>query len=180
MFVGSLIRRKELHTLILAAGLIPSDQLHIDVIGNPEAEPEYTRYVKTLIKDTGREGTIHLRGALSNEELHRYYRVAGLLAVPSSYEGFGIVYLEGMGFGLPAIASNTGAAHEVVTDGVNGYLPPPGDAHAIAECLRALINNRDLRIRLSLAALDRYQSHCTWDETAQNVHAFLKSLVLPS
>ena len=55
-----------------------------------------------------------------------------LLAVPSSYEGFGIVYLEGMHFGLPAIAGTDGAAKEIITHGQNGFLVRPGNPQALA------------------------------------------------
>ena len=62
-----------------------------------------------------------------------------LLAVPSSYEGFGIVYLEGMAFGLPALASSAGGAQEIIRHGETGWLVPPGEpvglARAILEAL---------------------------------------------
>ena len=44
------------------------------------------------------------------------------MVVPSSYEGYGIVYREGMAFGLPAIGTTSGGASEIITDGENGYL----------------------------------------------------------
>ena len=42
--------------------------------------------------------------------------------MPSSYEGFGIVYLEGMAFGLPALATTAGGAAEIITSGQDGFL----------------------------------------------------------
>ena len=46
-----------------------------------------------------------------------------------SFEGFGIVYLEAMRYGLPVIASTAGAAHEIVTAGENGFWRRPGRPH---------------------------------------------------
>ena len=96
-----------------------------------------------------------------------------LLAVPSTYEGYGIVYLEGMGFGLPAVATTAGAAGEIITHGVDGFLVPPGDAPALAQCLRCLAGDRPLLTALSLAARRRYLAQPTWEQTAGQIRDFL-------
>ena len=72
--------------------------------------------------------------------------------MPSSYEGFGIVYLEGMQFGLPAIAGTAGAAKEIITHGHNGFLVPPGNPEALAHHIELLIRDRELLLKMSLAA----------------------------
>ena len=75
----------------------------------------------------GLQSTVHFHGPLDNEELIAKYKSAHVLVVPSSYEGFGIVYLEGMAFGLPAIGTTAGAASEIISDGETGFLIPPDD-----------------------------------------------------
>ena len=102
-------------------------------------------------------------------------RQSHLLAVPSSYEGFGIVYLEAMHFGLPVIAGVAGGATEIVNHGVNGLLVPPGDATALARYLASLLPDRDLLVRLSLAALTHSASHPTWEDSAGRVREFLQA-----
>jgi glycosyltransferase involved in cell wall biosynthesis len=97
--------------------------------------------------------------------------------VPSSYEGFGIVYLEAMEFGLPSIAGNVGAAHEIVTHEIDGFLVPPGNAAAIVSHVQTLIEDRERLENMSMAALDRYNRHVTWPETADKVRNFLLTLV---
>jgi glycosyltransferase involved in cell wall biosynthesis len=100
-----------------------------------------------------------------------------LLVVPSFHEGFGIAYLEGMGFGLPAIATTRGGAAEIITHGENGFLVPPGDPGGLADILRRVLGDRDLLASLSLAALRRYEQQPTWQETAEQVRDFLLLLV---
>jgi len=95
------------------------------------------------------------------------------MVVPSSYEGFGIVYLEGMGFGLPAIGTTAGAAGEIITDGEDGYLIEPGDDMRLAGLLDELTNDRELLVKLSLNAVKRYKSQPKWEETAEKIRAFL-------
>jgi glycosyltransferase involved in cell wall biosynthesis len=100
---------------------------------------------------------------------------AHVLVVPSSYEGFGIVYLEGMGFGLPAIGTTAGAASEVIDQGQTGYLIAPDDNKALAKHLQSLAEDRNLRTRLSLNALRRYLRQPSWTDTAKNIRDFLYS-----
>jgi glycosyltransferase involved in cell wall biosynthesis len=98
---------------------------------------------------------------------------AQVLVVPSSYEGFGIVYLEGMAFGLPAIGTTAGAASEIISDGENGYLIPPDDAKLLAKRLLTLADDRELLARMSLNALKRYRQQPTWEETVGEIRDFL-------
>jgi len=97
--------------------------------------------------------------------------------VPSSYEGFGIVYLEGMHFGLPAIAGTAGAAKELIHHGHNGFLAPPGDAAALAGYISLLMEDRELLKRMSLTAHGSAAAHPTWNESAAAVRAFLQSFL---
>ncbi len=93
--------------------------------------------------------------------------------MPSSYEGFGIAYLEGMGFGLPAIATTQGAAREIITSGENGYLVAPDDPRELAECLLQLAEDRELLLRLSLGAHQHFIDHPTWEQTTLRIRDFL-------
>jgi len=114
---------------------------------------------------------------LDNGPLIEMYKQAHVMVVPSSYEGFGIVYLEGMGFGLPAIGTKAGAASEIITHGEDGYLIEPDDVDALANHLSELVVNRDLLVKLSLNAMKRYQRQPKWDETAKNIRDFLQQFV---
>jgi glycosyltransferase involved in cell wall biosynthesis len=98
-----------------------------------------------------------------------------VLVVPSTYEGFGIVYLEGMGFGLPAIATTAGAAHEIITDGQDGYLVLPNDPEALAARLRRLHADRALLAQLGRNALQRYAVHPTWADSMARIRGFLQT-----
>ena len=97
--------------------------------------------------------------------------------MPSSYEGFGIVYLEGMHFGLPAIAGTDGAAPEIITHGENGFLVPPGDAAALARSLSLLMEDRELLKRMSLTAHRRAAGQPTWNDSAARARAFIQSFL---
>ena len=100
-------------------------------------------------------------------------RQAHVLAVPSSYEGYGIAYIEGMGFGLPAIAGSQGAAREIITPGKNGFLVSPGNAAELAGVLQLLSADRQRLAQMGLAALERFCQHPTWNDMGSSVRKFL-------
>ena len=123
----------------------------------------------------GLSSVVTFHSSLNNQPLIEKLKQAHVLVVPSSYEGFGIVYLEGMGFGLPAIGTTLGAASEVIEDGKTGYLIQPGDAQGLANRLKVLNERRDLLLEMSLAARSRYQRQPRWNQTASQIREFLLS-----
>ena len=177
IFVGNLIPRKELHTLLAALATLPPQDWRLQVAGSLTADPGYTQAIRRQIEATGLSGQVSLLGVLPAQELAACLGESHLLAVPSSYEGFGIVYLEGMGFGLPAIAGARGAARELIRPGVNGFLTPPGNAGALAGFLRLLASDRQRLTAMSLAAYQSFTAHPTWQESAGLVRNFLRGLL---
>ena len=172
LFLGNVIQRKGLHTLLEAISYQPA-AFSLDVVGGLTAEPGYAREMQEKSQVSDLKSTVFFHGPLDHQPLIERLKSAHLLAVPSSYEGFGIVYLEGMAFGLPAIGTTAGAASEIISDGENGFLIPPDDAKTLAERLSMLANDRDLLERTSIKALERYRQQPTWDETAGNIREFL-------
>ena len=174
LFLGNVIYRKGLHTLLKAVEGRRS-KVSVDVVGGMTAEPKYAEEMQRTVNGLSSIVTFH--GALDEEPLIEKLKQAHVLVVPSSYEGFGIVYLEGMGFGLPAIGTTAGAAGEIITHGENGYLIEPNDVESLANHLRELGRNRELLVRLSLNAVERYRSQPRWEETAKEIREFLYRMI---
>ena len=179
IFVGNLIPRKGLHTLLDALASLPSGSWHLTAVGNLSVNTAYVRSIRRQTERLGLSKHVLLTGALGETELITLLSHSDVLAVPSSYEGFGIVYLEGMAFGLPAIATRAGAAAEIVTHGLDGFLVPAGDVAALSACLSILATDRERLLTMSLAARERYTRHPTWAEMGAQVRDFLKSSLLP-
>ena len=175
LFLGNVIVRKGLHTLINAISF-QSSAFRVDVIGSLDSEPEYTRQIEKLIEQNNLSSFIFLHGALDKEPLIEKLRQAHVLVVPSSYEGYGIVYLEGMCFGLPAIGTTAGAAGEIIEDGQTGYLIEPHDSASLSAQLKALAEDRGLLTRLSINARKRYLRQPSWQATAESIRNFLYSV----
>ena len=136
-----------------------------------------SRAIRRQIKDAGLAPRVSLLGALSARELAARCAASHLMAVPSSYEGFGIVYLEGMHFGLPAIAGTAGAAKEIITHGHNGFLVPPGDAAALARSYQPADGGPGAFEADEPGGASGAAAHPTWNESAARARAFLQSFL---
>ncbi|MGC8880104.1 MAG: glycosyltransferase family 4 protein [Anaerolineae bacterium] len=103
------------------------------------------------------EGVVHYPFLTRRELQERIYPYADVLVLPSRAEGFGLVLLEAMSFGMPVIAVNAWAMPEIVQDGVNGYLIPPGSLEALTACMERIAQDREQLQVLSQGARRVFQ-----------------------
>jgi glycosyltransferase involved in cell wall biosynthesis len=176
LFLGNIIERKGLHILLEAIKL-STFNLRLDIVGSLTADPNYVKQMQVFVTAHNLSSVVHFHGALDNETLKQKLIQAHALIVPSSYEGFGIVYLEGMAFGLPAIGTTAGAAGEIIEHQKTGYLIEPNDSSTLAAHISQLAADRNLLAELSLNARKRYLQQPSWNETAGKIRAFLHSMI---
>jgi glycosyltransferase involved in cell wall biosynthesis len=175
LFLGNVIERKGVHTLLKAISAEPS-AFHLDIIGSLTADLRYAKSIQEFISLHLLSSFVFLHGSLHQEQLIQKLRQAHVLVVPSSYEGYGIVYLEGMAFGLPAIGTTAGAAGEIIEAGQTGYLLEPNDSASLFATLKSLAEDRGLLTHLSINARQRYLRQPSWEGTAQRIRNFLYSV----
>jgi glycosyltransferase involved in cell wall biosynthesis len=173
IFLGNLIPRKGLHILIDALTQLEQGCYTLEVVGGFESDPGYVRRIFRQVENFGLKTTVQFHGAQNDQALLNLIEKSQVLVVPSSYEGFGIVYLEGMGFGLPCIGTTLGAAKEIIVSEETGYLIQPGDSTGLATILKNLDQDRQKLAALSLAARQRYQQFPGWQQSMAKVRSFL-------
>ncbi|MFN0070248.1 MAG: glycosyltransferase family 4 protein [Chloroflexota bacterium] len=173
MFLGNVIPRKGLDTLVRALSHLPAALWNLTVVGSLTADHDYVQLVRNLVHRRGLDGKVHLLGSLPDAELTEVLSGSQVLAIPSQYEGFGIAYLEGMSVGLPAIGTTAGGAAEVISDGVDGFLVPPEQPRALARVIRCLAQDRRLLERMSCAAFARAKRHPGWESSMAVAAEFL-------
>lgn len=128
LFVGRFDRQKGLDTL-LAAAAEARDRIHVrcagaSVVGDGDGAAPVCDNAEML-------------GWMNEEQLQAQYAAADVIAVPSRWEGFGLVAIEAMRARRPVVASRIGGLPEVVEDGVTGRLVPPDDPAALLAALLA-------------------------------------------
>lgn len=178
VFVGNIIPRKGLHTLLDALAQLPREKFSLTIVGNRSANAAYTKHLDAQIR-AQHPGNARFVGALPDAQLARVLHTSHVLAVPSEYEGYGIVYLDGMSFGLPALGTTAGAAREIIADGENGFLIAPNDANALAQHLARFANDRAFLAQCSLAALARFLRQPNWETSMARIRAALAQWIAP-
>jgi len=114
--------------------------------------------------DVGRD--VVLLGTVPDDELPGWYHAADAFVFPSVKEGWGLVALEALAAGLPVITSDLPVFHEYLTDGEGVLMVPAGDASALAEAMRRVASDGDLRSRLA-AAGPAVAGRYTWEACAR-------------
>ena len=176
VFLGNLIPRKNLHTFFQALKRLPPDSWSLSVAGRQDIDPKYTRQLQHLAAQSGISSQLNLLGPVPDRILVDLLHNSQVLVIPSFYEGYGIAYLEGMGFGLPAIGTTAGGAGEIINHGKNGYLVQPQDSANLAAHLETLAKDRTLLAEMGTAARSHYLKHPTWEKTVGRVRRFLFTL----
>jgi glycosyltransferase involved in cell wall biosynthesis len=99
--------------------------------------------VDNLIQQAGLQNNVLLPGYIPDEELQEHFAMSDIYIMPSSGEGFGIVFIEAMYYGLPVIAGNTDGSTDALLHGKLGQLVDPGNVEAIAAAITNFIEHQN-------------------------------------
>ena len=163
LFVGTLSPRKNVQTLLRAYHqVIHRWKIKLPLVLIGSKGWHFHELISTIKELSLGDVVRHYSGA-SNLELARLYRAAGVLVLPSYYEGFGLTPLEAMHSGCPVIVSNRGSLPEVV--GNAGIILDPDDIKAWAASIALVLSDSAERERLTQAGFT--QAHkFSWQRTA--------------
>lgn len=166
LFVGRADERKGLPILLTAFNaLVEHVPCRLTVIGTDREE------VLRYVADPDLLQSMDIRGRVSREDLWKELHRADLLCAPSlSGESFGMVLTEAFAAGTPVIASAIAGYSDVVSDGVDGLLVPPGDPQRLAEELQR-VHYEPERLQAMGEAARRSAQRYAWPRVADQVTA---------
>jgi len=146
MFVGNLIKRKNVESLLEAKKIANSDYYLVIVGDGP--------LFKKLNKKVVDENIHDVIFAGSRNDVERIIPSCDVLVLPSFSESFGLVLIEALACGKPVIGSNVGGITEIINDDV-GLLVNPNKISSIARAIDNIINDEEFRLVLSSNARNR-------------------------
>lgn len=180
--VGAVKRRKGYHTLIEALGILKSQGFAVKsrVIGTLH-DRKYVLQLEEAIARHGLGDLVELSGVVSDEEKDRAYAEADLFVLPSehsgvAFEGLGLVYLEALARGTPVIGSLDSGATDVIADGINGYLVPPGRPEELAAAIRKALADPESWHRLTVQASHSIELFA-WDRVGLRMAKIYESIL---
>jgi glycosyltransferase involved in cell wall biosynthesis len=99
-------------------------------------------YIDDLIERSGLQDNIVMPGYIENEELKDHFAMSDMYVMPSRKEGFGIVFIEAMYYGLPVIAGDVDGSRDALLNGRLGQLVHPDDVARITIAINNILVNK--------------------------------------
>ena len=162
--VCRLSHEKNLEMLIRAFNKVDRKNTYLVIVGAGIERP----YLEQLVKRLNLTNKTRFVGNRSDVE--RFYSIADVFVLPSTYEGFGQVFLEAMASGVPCIGLKPDypnvivACDEIIRDGRTGYLAEPYSIGDLSEKMEKIISNDSLRDKLKMESRKICEEEYTWEK----------------
>ena len=165
LFIGRLVPQKGVEYLLRAIPLIL--QRYRDVKFVIAGDGWSKDYLEEVARSTGSQDKIRFLGFISDSELTELTISSDVLVVPSVYEPFGIVALEGMAAGVPVVAANVGGLAEIIEHDRTGVLVYPRNPESIAWGVNRVLLDPGYARWLVQNARRKVQEEYSWEAIAQ-------------
>lgn len=171
LFVGRLVEKKGLRYLIEAMPSVLSEypMSHLNIVGFGPLESK----LKALAKNLGVENKVHFLGSRQHTELPCLYRRASVFVAPfveaksGDQEGLGLVLVEALGCGCPAVVSDIAAANDV-SDGIRGVVVVPAEnSKELAEAIIETIRENERQVTKVADSLQVLKNRFNWEHVAE-------------
>jgi glycosyltransferase involved in cell wall biosynthesis len=173
LYIGSVIQRKNLLYMLSIIKLLP-DTIRLQVCGPTEFDADYYKKCRDFVIQNNLEKQVDFLGKVDEDVLEGLYKNSDLFIFLSSYEGFGMVNIEAMSFGLPIILSDIPPHRDIVDNGNYGHLVGLDCPDDIAQKILMLSNDKAAYNKSSALAIERAKTY-VWqhDVVCEKVSGFL-------
>jgi glycosyltransferase involved in cell wall biosynthesis len=178
LYAGQLYPWKGVDVLVEAVARIPEARLVI--LGGIEAEPDLAR-IRALVEARGIAPRTEMPGTVPQARVAEEIARAAVVVVPflrttmTERHTSPLKVFEAMAAGRPIVATDLPASREVLEDGTDALLVPPGDPAALASALTRILADRQLGTRLARAAFDKAPGY-SWDSRAARLRELFERL----
>jgi glycogen(starch) synthase len=176
LYAGQLVRHKGVHTAIEAMATVVKkygrEQVSLTLVGS--GHPDYEVFLHNLVKKERLENHITFLKPVSRDEMPALLQQFDVLIFPSIYEEpLARMTQEAMAVGLVVVGTTTGGTKEILRDSETGLTFAPEDSQGLAEQIRRLITDPDLRYRLAQAGRQKVIENFTLDRMVNAIETYL-------
>lgn len=164
--VGAVTPRKGYDVLVTALAELTDMRWRLTIAGDVLRDVGFSEHLVMEIARKKLQDRITMTGTVSASRLAELFAAADLFVLASRFEGYGMVLSEAAIHGLPIVASDVGAARDIVPPGA-GVLVPPGDHAALCEALRGVIASDEARRRMAEIARRQGDRLPRWRRSAE-------------
>ena len=175
LYVGTIEKRKGIHLLLEALKEV-REEYELNLIGGYKPDNDYYLSLLGLLKDNNLKGKVFFRGRVSNEELRNYYMQSSVFVFPSLHEGYGMVIIEAMSYGLPVIAFNNSAIPYLVKDNYNGLLAENQNFSEMQVLLNKILKDTQLLNNLKENALRTFNEVKSSEDLVKDIKIFYEKI----
>jgi glycosyltransferase involved in cell wall biosynthesis len=165
VFVGTLIREKNIHVLLELARRV--DGISLTLVGH--SSPQMVAEINELIQRDGLHDRLHLAGEMPNDEVRKFIAGQDVCILPSFTEGFPMSVLEAMAIGLPIVASPAGALPDMIDVPEGGFLVEPDDIEGFVEAMIKLRDDRPTAVAMGSYNRERALRDYDYDVVARQL-----------
>lgn len=138
--VGRLVKRKAIETMLEALSKVSDQKVKLIIVGDgPERE-----FLENLVTDLSLQERVRFAGYLEEAEKFSYIKNSDLFIMTSLHEGFGIVFMEAMYFGIPIVCTNHGGQVDFLKNEENAILIDVGDVDACRAGIERFVTDKKL------------------------------------
>jgi glycosyltransferase involved in cell wall biosynthesis len=159
-----LVEKNAVGDIIESLKYLP-ENVELNIIGIGPLESE----LKLKVKSLQLEARVKFLGLIKHEDIPDYLHVSDIFIRPSLSEGMGNSFIEAMATGIPVIATPVGGIVDFLNDGETGLFCKVKDPASIAEQVKRLMGNKDLREKIVTSARKMVSEKYDWNLIAQNM-----------
>ncbi|MEW6409284.1 MAG: glycosyltransferase [Nitrospirota bacterium] len=170
----AILRKKKGHYILIEAARIILKDIP-DIIFIFIGDGPQRKNLLRLIDEYGLNNHVRLLGL--RNDVHVLLREMDVFVLPSFEEALGTSVLEAMAASIPVVATNVGGIPEAIIDGVTGILVSPGDADALADAIKKLIQDKSMARRMGEEGRQRIEEHFSVEKMVEGMYDLYVSLI---
>ena len=179
LYIGVLEERRSIPLLFEILARVRKSRPDAKLILVGRGEKSYVEHCFARARQLGVWQAVEYHEKVPQSQVYQLYNRANFFLLPTRYEIFGMVLLEAMYFGLPALSSYNGGSSVLIRDGVDGVILPEFEPEPYARRILDLADDPDRQIQMGQAAHQRIQGEFLWDGIASKMLAKYRQLARP-